>query len=79
MIESQLPDRGDFIRITEELDEDFGRIGRVLWVTRSLNPSLRDVQITFSLFDDYLGLCRTLGPRDITILNAMELLAVVAQ
>lgn len=67
-----LPVPGDYVRISQELDQDYGRIGEVLWVERRPFP---DVHVKLNPFGDGLRERKQFDGGDLTILNAMEVLA----
>ena len=79
VIPPPMPEIGDYVRVTEELDGDFGLIGYVFFVTHSSNPTLRDVSIKLNPFSGGVQSRRTISPHDIAILTAMETLAMVSQ
>ncbi len=74
-----MPEIGDYVRVTEELDRDYGKIAVVYNVINSRNPSLRDVYVMFHPFGGGVEKRRTIGPRDIVILNEMEVIAEAAR
>jgi hypothetical protein len=71
-----MPEMGDYVRVTEELDGDYGLVAEVTHVTWNQNPTLRDVHITLNpLGGGGVKMRRTISPSSIRILNEMEVLA----
>lgn len=67
-----LPEPGDYVRISQELDQDYGKIGQVQWVER---PPYPDVHVMLHPFGGGVQVRRPFDSRDLDILNAMEVLA----
>lgn len=74
-----MPEIGDYVRITEELDSDYGKIAVVYNVINSPNPALRDVLIVLHPFGNGVKRRRTVAPRVLVILNEMEVIAEAAR
>jgi len=67
-----LPEPGDYVRIIEELDEDYGLIGEVLWIDRR---PYTDVHVMLNPFGGGVKIRRPIDGRSLTILTEMEVLA----
>ena len=74
-----LPVKGDYVRVIQGLDPDFGKVAQVLWVDYSKNPLLCDVQILVDPFGDTVKIRRPIDPIHIRILCEMEVIAEAAR
>lgn len=73
--EPPLPKAGDYIRITNKLDSDFGRAAEVLWIENRDRPGPKTIHIMLNPFGDYLKIRRPIDPGCFRILNGMEVIA----
>ncbi len=73
----EVPRSGDYVRITNMHDGDFGQIAVVLWVDQAgaMDLSTVSVHIMLHPFGGGVRLNRPVGPQNVKILNEMEVLA----
>ena len=74
-----LPEIGDFVRISEELDGDYDKLAEVYNVIWNQNPTLRDVCIMLHPFGGGVKTRRKIDPRSVVILTPLEVLAEAAR
>jgi hypothetical protein len=72
----EVPEVGDYVRITEELDQDYGQIGEVQWVD---SIPYRDVHVMLHPFGGGVKTRRPFDLRSITIMSELEVIAEAAR
>jgi len=75
----RLPAEGEFVRITNPLDQNCGELAEILWVDNVDRPGLISIHIKLSPFGGGVKMQRDIDPGCFQILTPLEVIAEAAR